>query len=341
MKGKQGIVTLLALISTLSILFAGCGTTQEGQTPSNQGQAKPVETRLLLGTSSQGGTYYVWGGGWAKIMGETVPGTDISVEVTGGPASNIQLIQKGEMDLGFATSWLAGEAYSGTGWAKEKYDQIRAIFPMYASVMHIYSLKDKGIKTIGDFNGKHVTTGAPGSTSDLAGRALLEVLGVKPSKISSLPTNTAIDNLRDGTVDAGFAVTGVPGPFMLDLETTHTIQHIGLSQEEMDKVIGQYPYWSQGVIPKGTYKHQTEDTPVVAFWNIAIASKNLSEDLVYNLVKATFEKHEALLAVDPSAKETIMENVINSTIPLHPGAIKYYREKGMQIPDNLIPEEAK
>lgn len=346
---------LPSLLVALALLVTGCGGTGTGSEGSNQGTKQSGQGaktdqggkssggthRLLLGTSSQGGTYYVWGGGWAKIMGQNVPGVDISVEVTGGPTSNIQLIQSGDMDLGFVTSWLAGEAYNGTGWAKEKYDKIRSIFPMYASVLHMYSLQDEGIKTIGDFDGKHVSVGAPGSTSDQAGRTLLEALGINPGKISSLPTNTAVDGLRDGTIDAGFAVTGVPGPFMLDLETTHNVQHIGLAPEDMDKVLAKYPYWSKGVIPKGTYKHQTEDTPIIAFWNLAVASKDLSEDLVYNLVKTTFEKHQDLLAIDPTAKETVVENIVNSSIPLHPGALKYYREKGLTIPDSLIAPEAK
>lgn len=313
------------------------------QTETKQESSKPAENkRLLLGTSSVGGTYYVWGGGWAKIMNEKVPGVDISVEVTGGPNTNIQLIQQGDMELGFVTTWLAGEGFNGAGWANgQKYDDIRAIFPMYSSVLHIYTLEKNPIKTIYDFQGKRISLGAPGSTSDAAGRAVVEILGVNTQELSSLPTNTAINALKDGTVDAGFAVTGTPGPFMLDLETTHEVRHIGLTQNDFDKILEKFPYWSQGVIENGTYKHQTEDTPVIAFWNFAVADKDLPEDLVYNLVKATFESQDALIAVDPTAKSTIAENVIHSSIPLHPGALKYYKEKGITIPDKLIPAEAK
>ncbi len=333
-------------------VMTGCGSS-ESSTPQSQAPSTPEAPaeqksagswdmqRLLLGTSSQGGTYYVWGGGWAKIMNESVPNTDISVEVTGGPNTNIQLIQDGQMELGFATTWLAGEAYNGVGWADKKYDKIRGLFPMYSSVLHAYSLKDGPIETIHDFTTKHVSVGAPGSTSDKAGREVLDILGIEPSKISGLPTNTAVGNLRDGTVDAGFAVTGVPGPFMMDLETTHEVNHIGLTDEELQKITEKFPYWSAGVIPKGTYKHQTEDTKVVEFWNYAIGSSELPEDFVYELVKRTFEKQQDLLAVDPSAKQTVVENVTKSSIPLHPGAVRYYKEQGIEIPDNLLPPEMK
>lgn len=297
-------------------------------------------TRLTLGTSSVGGTYFVWGGGWAKVMGEHVEGVDISVEVTGGPATNIQLIQQKKMDLGFATVSMAYQGWNGLDWANgKKHDRIRAIFPMYASVLHIYALESSPIKTVYDFEGKRITTGAPGSTSDVAGRDVLKLLGITPKKISSLPTNTAVDALRDGTADAGFAVTGLPGPFMLDLETTHKVRHIGLSQKDLDRITEAFPYYSAGMIPKGTYKHQEGDVPTVTFWNVAIADRDLPDDVVYSLVKATFENKEALTRVDPNAAQMFAENIKYSTVPLHPGALRYYREKGIKIPERLLPPQ--
>lgn len=345
---KRILSKLFIVFAVLALALVGCS---QGSSSGNNGETntkdnntkesgKEEKYRLLLGTSSQGGTYYVWGGGWADIIGKNIPNADVAVEVTGGPNANIQLIESGEMDLGFITAWLGGEAYNGTGWADKKYTKIRSIFPMYASVMHLYSLKENGITSISDFGGKNISTGGPGSTSAVAGEGLLEALGIKPGRISPIPTNTAVDGLRDGTIDAGFAVTGVPGPFMLDLETTHEVQHIGLTEEEMKKAIEKYPYWSEAIVPKGTYKHQEKDVLLPGFWNIAIASSELSEDLVYNLVKTTFEKHEDLLAVDPSAKETLVENVKYSTVPYHPGAVKYYKEVGIEIPDHLMPPEA-
>ncbi|KAF0815534.1 MULTISPECIES: TAXI family TRAP transporter solute-binding subunit [Cytobacillus] len=340
---KSTLSKLFIIVAALTLALVGCSQSSTSKTndSGSTDKEKAEEHRLLLGTSSQGGTYYVWGGGWADIIGKNVPGTDIAVEVTGGPNANIQLIENGEMDLGFVTAWLGGEAYNGEGWADKKYTKIRSIFPMYASVMHMYSLKDSGITSISDFDGKNVSTGAPGSTSAEAGNGLLEVLGSEPARVNAIPTNTAVDGLRDGTIDAGFAVTGVPGPFMLDLETTHEVQQIGLTEDEMKKALEKYPYWSEATIPNGSYKHQEEDILLPGFWNIAIASSELSEDLVYNLVKTTFEKHEDLLAVDPSAKETLVENVKYSTVPYHPGAVKYYKEVGVEIPDHLMPPESK
>ena len=302
-----------------------------------------AKERMLLGTSSVGGTYYVLGGAWAKLINEKMPEVDISVEVTGGPATNMPLMTSKEMELGFLTTWLAGEGYTGTGaWTGgKKYDEIRAVFPMYASVLHIYTLEKLPIKKVQDFAGKHVTAGSPGSTSDLAGKGLLKSLGINVSKYSSLPTGTAVSTLRDGNCDGGFAVTGAPGPFMIELESTHEVHHISLTKEDVDKILTDNPYWSSGIIPAGTYKHQKGDITVINFWNIAAAHKDISEDIVYKLTKLTFEGRDALMVAAPDMKQSLPENILKSTIPLHKGALKYYREAGIQIPDNLIPPEAK
>lgn len=348
---KKFVVLLLTI--ALLITIVGCSSNNNtptdnssNNTPNNTSSNDTQEnnpatnrelTRMLLGTSSAGGTYYVLGGGWAKIMNDNVNNVDVSVEVTGGPNTNIQLIENGDMEMGYATTWLAGEAYSGEGWAEgKKYSEIRAMYPMYSSVLYIYTLKDNDIKSIYDFEGKNVSVGAPGATSDLAGRAVLDALGIKPKSISSLPSDAQINAIKDGTVEANFGVTGLPAPWLLDLETTHEIEYIPLEQKDIDKILEAYPYWAPGVVPEGTYKHQTGDIPVITFWNMAVVDKDIPDDIVYDLVKTTFDHHEELVAIDPTSKSTIPENVINCSIPLHPGALKYYEENGIKVPDKLI-----
>src|SRR5699024_2144267 len=176
---------------------------------------------------------------------------------------------------------------------------MRNLIVMYPSVMHMYSLKENGIKNIQDFEGEHITTGSPGSTSEIAGEDLMNILDIEPKEISKVPTDTSVDNLRDGQVYAGFAVTGVPGPFMRGVETTKEVQHNNLTDEEIDKILGEQPYWDSIDVPEGTYKHQDDDLQLVSFWNLAIATKDLSEDLAYELTKQTFENQEQLINVDP------------------------------------------
>lgn len=328
MKGRKFcfFVTAIMLVFTLAITAPN---------PASAAESSPV--RLTLGTSVVGGTYFVLGGAWAKIMGEQL-GVEISVQEGGGPATNIQLIQQGKMELGFATANVLYDGWHGLGWANGvKYGKIRSIFPMYASFLHIVTLDEKPITNIYDLNGKHVSTATPGNTSEIAGKAIMKLLEINPAKISMLPGNVSADALKDGILDASFHVTGLPGPFMLDLETTHKVRLIGLSDADLDKIAKAYPYFSAGVIPKGTYKHQQEDIKTVTFWNIAIASEDLPDDLVYKLVKATFDTKEELAQIEPNAKQLSPKNVERSIIPLHPGALRYYREIGITVPEELLP----
>lgn len=324
---------LMVVISIFFVIFAGFFRPTESVAAPNTKELN----RLLVGTSSVGGTYYVWGAGWAQIMNKNVKNVDCSVEVTGGPNTNMQLIQRGDMEIGFVTTWLAGEAWTGSGWAQgTKYEELRGMFATYYSVLYIYTLKDSSIKSIYDFEGKRIAVGSPGATSDLAGRAVLNILGIKPKSVTSMPTDSQLSSLKDGTIDACFSITGVPGPFMLELETTHAVQLIALSDNDFKKIKEAQPFWSVEKIPANTFRNQTNDVPVCAYWNMMVCSKKLDNDLVYNLVKTTFEKRDAMLAVDPTAVQTVPEAVGNCVVPLHPGALKYYKEKGIILPERLV-----
>ena len=273
-------------------------------------------------------------------MAEKLSGVSISVQEGGGGATNVQLIQQGRMDLGLAVVGVAYQGWHGLDWAEGvKHDKIRSIFPSHASFMQIYTLEKNPFSSIYDLEGKHVTTGTPGNTSEIAGKAVLKLLGIEPSKISMISMTSQVDSLKDGIVDVNITVTGLPGPFMLNLETTHKVRFIGLSDADLEKVIKEYPYFSAGVIPKGTYRDVKEDVQTISFWNIMIASADLPDDLVYDLVKETFNNKDALIRVNPVAKQLFPEAIKYSIIPLHPGALKYYREIGIEIPDNLLPPD--
>ena len=189
--------------------------------------------------------------------------------------------------------------------------------------------------SIKDLEGKAIGTGALGSTSGDAVPLLLDALGINVKSTANLSSNGICDALKDGTIDVGFGVTGVPASWMLDLETSKDIKIIPLSEDEINTVLAAQPYWSSGVIPGGVYKNHDEDIPCITFGNFFIANKDLDEDLVYNLVKATFEHKAEIEKVDKNAEGIDVENLGFLTMPLHPGAQRYYEEIGVEIPDNL------
>lgn len=308
---------------------------------SSQGGGNSEEVKhYSMGTSTSGGSYYIWGGGWSKIMNENVKGLDVSVEVTGGPQTNIQLIEQGEAELGFSTTWTAGDAWNGTAdWTEgKKYQEMRTVFPMYSSCLYIVALKDSGITKLSDLNGKNIGVGSPGATSDLAGRAVIEALGIKPAQISSLTADTQKNSLKDGTVDVIFVVNGVPSSTIMDLETTHDLFFLEFSGEELAAVQEQYPFWSVDMIAPNTFKNQEEDLEMISFWNVCIVDKDVPADLVYEMTKLTYEKHDDLVAVDKSAETCIAENIKYAVTPLHEGAYRYYQEIGVEVPEAAKPQ---
>lgn len=318
-----------ALTLALSIGLSATGAMAEKQ-------------RLLLGTSTVGGSYYMLGGTWAKIINDKLPEYDISVEVGAGPVATIPLVQNKEMDMAYVTAWTSGEMFYGKLDKNPKeYNAQRAFLPLYASYVYLYTLKDSGIKSIHDYAGKPVSTGSAGSSSFLAGRVINKALGLN-SKLSGMPTGQQLNTLRDGQTKAAYAVSGVPAPFLMELEATHEVEMISLSDADLDMLLKAQPFWSRGVIPAGTYKcNKDKDISAISLWNFAVANKDLPEDMIYKITKASFESLPQLAAAVKTMGDLKPQDILNSSIPLHPGAVRYYREKGVDIPDKLLPPEMK
>jgi hypothetical protein len=294
---------------------------------------------VTIGAAPLGGTYFIWAGGFAKVMNDKV-GVQANVESTGGPNHNTQLVQAKQLDLGMVTSAIVYEAFGGDlqGWTKgKKHPDVRVIFPMYTTYFQMYSLKKTNIKSIMDLNGKSVGVGPVGGTPATTWPKIFEVAGVKPSRITNASSADLNSQVKDGRIDAHGQAVGLPWVTITEIETTNDVNAYGVPVNVADKFIEKFPSFAKGVIPKGTYKsNPTEDLPSLTVWNFMIVHKDASDDFIYEVVKKTFENVDILIAAHPSAAEVKIENIAYSPIPLHPGAVKYYKEKGIQIPDKMI-----
>lgn len=342
-KRMTSLVVIICLVISAVLLMGGCG--KKGQ----QEQAKKEEPKKeqikggTLGTASVGGTYYVWGGAWAKIVSNKV-NFPVSVEVTGGPVHNIQLVSKGELTFGLVSMPTAFDGWNGFDWAGgEKFQNIRVLLPMYPSFMHWWALADRGIKNIRDLNGKIVNLGPKGGTPDTFGRRVLDILEIKPAKIVNSGFNDLVGQMLDGTIDAGLNTGGIPHDAVLQTEASKPIVVFTGAENPNDakKILEKLPCFFEGKIPKGSYKAVTQDIPVLQFWNVLVCRDDLPDDLAYNITKAYFENLAEFKDVYRPTMHTVPADITRSVIPIHKGALKYYREKGVNIPDNLIPPEAK
>ncbi len=295
---------------------------------------------ISIGTGGTGGVYYPYGGGLAEIWTKHVPGVKAVAEVTGASVENVKLAHKGETVIGLIMGDVAYQAYNGAGKFEGKPQDILAMASMYPNILQVVTLKGSGIKGVDDFRGKRVSIGAPGSGTAFMAELVLTTLGVGLDSfdVRRLSFNETANALKDKTIDVGFWVVAPGTSSIMDLATTHDIEMVAFTPEQQKKVTDAYGYYSSWDLEGGVYRGVDGSTPTISVWNVIICQKGLDADLIYNLSKVLFEQNEYMQKIHPFARYTTPENAVGKTpIPLHPGAIKLLKEKGVAIPAKLVP----
>jgi hypothetical protein len=292
---------------------------------------------FTVGTASQGGTYFVYGSGWANFIAEEL-GISGGGEVTGGPNQNLALVHTGEVALGLTTMGPAAEALAGQSPLAPgvKMDNVCALFPMYETPFSITTLADSGIESISDIpDGARIGFGPAASTSDTYFPAILDTLGVDFERRNGGWSDLG-GQLQDGLLDVVAFAAGIPIPAVSQLEVQTDVNIIEFTEEEQQKVLGAFPV-SPFMIPASTYQTLEEDARAVSMWNFTIAGCDLPEDFVYEITKLSMENNDRLRDIHRSATLSIPENLqYNTVVPFHPGAARWYEENGYEIADDMI-----
>ncbi len=297
-------------------------------------------TFIGIGTGGTGGIYYPYGGGVAEIWTRYVKDVKAVAEVTGASVENVKLAHKGETVIGEVMGDVAVAGYKGLSKFKGKKYDILSMAIMYPNLLQVVALKKSGITNIEEVKGKNISSGSPGSGTNFMSETVFKALGIpldsyKDSRLSFTETANA---LRDGTIDVGVWSVGPGTSSILDLSTTHDIHILSFTPEQVKKILGFNKTYSSVELKGGVYKGVDNDVPTIGVWNVLICQKSLDTDLVYKLVKGLYEHNDYMCKIHPSASYTTPENAVKySPIPLHPGTIKYLKEKGISVPDNLIP----
>ena len=317
---KRSLYVLLAICLAVTLIFAG------------QAIAKK-KMFLTMGTGSPGGVYYPLGGGMAVLIEKTVEGVRCAAESTGASVENSRLVGLRETDMGMVMGSVAYKATKGLAPFKKKY-KIVALFQMYPAPEHIVTTKQSGIKSIADLKGKKVSIDVPGSGCSTQAKSILEEYGYdlkKDLKIANLSQTESVQALKDGIVDAVFFNFAYPASAVMDLAATRDIVLIPLEKSLVDRLVKKYPYYLKITIPGGTYSDVDEDVLCLGDSNVMIANKKMKKDIAYKVTKAIFENVStgkyALTNIHPIAAQLTPANAVNSPIPLHPGAKKYFKEK--------------
>jgi TRAP transporter TAXI family solute receptor len=280
-----------------------------------------ADLNLSIGSCPVGCTAYTWSAGIAEVINKNVEGVRVTAEETKGYVANIKLMQKDQIEISMATSLSSYQAYSATGpYEGSEKGAILSWMAIAPVAMHVITLKDGPVQSLADLKGKRVGMGQPGGVSMLDADAMMNVLGLTPDtdfKPFRIRLGGMADGLADGNLDAA-------------LTAGREIQLIPISDEFYDKMRAEYPPYFRLSIPGGLYKGVDEATPTFGLANGMVLSKDVPEDIVYNMTKAIFENLEGLKAVHPAFGRVSKESVLNGFgAPLHPGALKYYREIGV------------
>lgn len=305
--------------------------------------SSPAEARtrfVSIGTGGTGGVYYPYGGGVAEIWTKHVKDVQAVAEVTGASVENTRLCDKGETLFGAIMSDVAYQAYNGLDKFEGKPQKIKGMFAMYPNVFHLVTMAGSPVKDLVDIKGKKVSVGAPGSGTEFMASLVLEgalSIPYDSFNVYRLSFNENANGLKDGTIDVGIWCVAPPTSSIMDLATTHEVRIIPFSEVQMNKIVEKYPFYSGYTLPADIYNKQKEPVYTPSVWNTFICNADLEEELIYELTKAVFEHQDYLMKIHPFAKHTTPENAVkHSVIPLHAGAVRYLKEKGIEVPERLI-----
>ena len=293
---------------------------------------------LSIGTGGTGGVYYPLGGGMAAVLSKYVPGMQATAEVTGGSVANLQLVGTGKPYLAMTMADAGQDALQGKDKFTGKAVPIRTLMVMYPNRMHVVSVEGTGISRIQDLKGKRVSTGSGGSATEVMAFRVIEAAGLdkdRDMRRERLGVAESVNALKDRKIDAFFWVGGLPTAAVTDLANTpntkiRMIDHADLVPA-MNRKYGKL--YVEDRIPKETYRGMEQDNKQATVMNLLVAHQNMDDKTAYNVVKAVFEHRDELIRVHKEAQNFKLENqkAAATPIPYHPGAIKYYAEKGIRI----------
>jgi len=292
--------------------------------------------RLSIATGGTGGVYYPMGGGMANILSKYIPYLEATAEVTTASVDNCLLVGQGKAGLAFIMADVGWDAYQGKGKFKEKIP-LRTVAVLYPNNMHLVTIEGKGIEKVTDLKGKRVSTGAPGSGTEVKALRVLEAYGLTPDKDftrDKLGVAESAGALKDRKIDAFFWDGGLPTAAVTDLAATPGIKaKIIPHGDAVPKMREKYgPLYVKGIIPAKTYPGQDVDVEMAVVWNILICNEKMKGDVAYDIVKTVFEHKPELVASHRDARYLSLEpQVGGSPIPLHPGAVRYFTEKGVKF----------
>ncbi|MCM3570544.1 TAXI family TRAP transporter solute-binding subunit [Neobacillus mesonae] len=345
MRIPKGILSLLCIMLVFSVLLTACGgTSSKSSSTGKQENSSNKKVFVNIATATTAGVYYALGNSIAELWNKKISNVKASAQATAGTPQNIKLLAKKEAQVAFAQNGLALDAWEGRGVFAGKPEQgFRALTYLYPNVCYFVVRTDSGINSLADIKGKRIAPGPVGSGTEGNAREILSVLDIDykdkgDAKAQYVGNAEASEMFSNNQVDVTFIAGGIPHSSVVEMLTSTDAKILPITGEVRDMLIKKYPSYFPVTIPANTFKNQTQPVETVAVSNMLIGAADLSDDVVYQMLDTMYKNTDQLEKSFKGAGNMKPEEGINGiTVPLHPGAVKYFKEKGVQIPDKLLP----
>jgi hypothetical protein len=287
--------------------------------------------KMVMATGGTAGTYYPFGGAIAKIWNEKIPGMNVTVQTTGGSVENVRLVNKKEAELAIAQSDTLDFAYNAKESFKEKLTNVKAIAVLFPEIMQVVVRGDAPIKSFMDLKGKKIGVGAPGSGTEACFRTLMGIHGLKKEDIRAqyLSFAESADQFKDKHIDAFVVLAGIPTSAVMDISVQREIRILPIADDMITKIVQVNRFLTPAKLPANTYRGLANEVKTIAVMAAMVIHPDIKEDIVYNLTKVLFDNQSQLAMSHAKGKELSIQTAVKGvSIPFHPGAVKFYKEKG-------------
>jgi TRAP transporter TAXI family solute receptor len=318
-------IVILAIVMTFGVSWSA---TAEGR------------TFVAVATGTAGGGYFPMGAALAEVWSTRVAGIQAMAQTTSGSVANVQLLGRGDVTVAFVQNDTAFYAFHGIGMFIDRITNrprpvstLRGMAMLHPETIQLVTLKSKGISSVRDLRERRVGVGAPGSASEVNARQILRAFGLSYDAIREdfLTPAEAADQLKDGVIDAAFIIAGIPTAALADIASTRDLLLIPIPWAVVDQLRAQYPYYASVTVPANTYRGQRRAVETAAVTAMLVTRQELEARLIYELTKALWENVDRLAAAHASGKDiTLSAARRGMSIPLHAGALRYYRERGIR-----------
>jgi TRAP transporter TAXI family solute receptor len=291
---------------------------------------------ISIATGGTGGVYYPYGGGLAKVLNENLPNVRASAEVTAASVDNLKLIRDGKADIAFSLADTVADAVQGRGAFEGSPVPAASLAVLYSNYTHVVTLAQKGFTSIADLRGRTVSTGSPGSGTEVIAFRVLRAAGLNPDADitrQGLSASESAGALKDGKIDAFFWSGGLPTAAIQDLAHSQGISLRLLPTADLVTALraehGDLYFPLE--IPAGAYRGIAAPVQVIGVANVLVVNSSMPEALAYDITRVMFEKQPELAAIHPEARNLSLQTAVKgSPAPFHPGALRYFRERGVQ-----------